>query len=106
VQGIAVKFKFESVYQQCGVKVLSFKGKPPAKRNAAVEKNNGEIMGFIDSDAIAERSWVNKAVHGFMFNKKAVVIGGPNLAPESSFLGNCQSYERHRHSPSCYVYVP
>lgn len=71
------------------VKILLRNGLPGAKRNFGIEQTKGEIIGFIDSDAIAEKDWIAKGVSHFISNKIAV-IGGPNLTPKDSpFISSC-----------------
>jgi len=55
---------------------------PGAKRNIGVDRSNGDVCAFIDSDAYPQPDWLGNAVK--YFDDPAVgAIGGPNLTPES-----------------------
>jgi len=60
--------------------------KPSRKRNMAIKKAKGEILAFIDSDAYPTRDWLKIALKYF---EKDIVggVGGPNLTPSDSSIG-------------------
>ena len=53
---------------------------PGSKRNVAMEGNEAEIFGFVDSDARAWPDWLAKGVPHFS-DSSVVIVGGPNLTP-------------------------
>jgi GT2 family glycosyltransferase len=50
-----------------------------AARNKGVEVSTGEILTFIDDDAIADEHWQEEIVRIFVNNGKVVAAGGPVL---------------------------
>ncbi|HOV21711.1 MAG TPA: glycosyltransferase [bacterium] len=58
---------------------------PGKKRNIGIEISEAEVYAFIDSDAIPERVWLEKA-YNYLKDEKIKIIGGPNLTPAESNL--------------------
>lgn len=56
---------------------------PGKKRNLGIEELECEVYAFIDSDAIPEDNWLEKA-YNYLKDEKVKIIGGPNLTPENS----------------------
>src|SRR3954467_4370833 len=50
---------------------------PATRRNRAVSEAAGEILAFIDDDAIADAGWLATAVAHFAAPARGVPIGGP-----------------------------
>ena len=61
-----------------GVKVV-YSGKKglAAARNKGVEESEGEIVAFIDDDAVADENWLYEIVKSFSGSSDAAVVGGP-----------------------------
>ncbi|HEX3578470.1 MAG TPA: glycosyltransferase [Thermoanaerobaculia bacterium] len=57
---------------------------PATRRNRAVSEAAGEILAFIDDDAIADTRWLATAVAYFDSHAEVLVLGGPDPAPEDS----------------------
>lgn len=53
---------------------------PGRKRNLAMDSNEAEIFGFVDSDARVHRDWLAKGLPHFDAASVAIV-GGPNITP-------------------------
>jgi len=55
------------------------------KRNIGAKKAEGELLFFIDDDAIPDKNWISKTVQLFE-ETKADVVAGPNIGfPDQSF---------------------
>lgn len=52
-----------------------------ASRNIAIDKATGDVMAFIDDDAIADPSWIEELVGVYDSNEDAIAAGG-RMAPE------------------------
>lgn len=75
-----------------GAKVLGSKGPPGRQRNKGISAAKGEIIGLIDSDCVAERSWIRRGVKHFI-SKKVAIVGGPNFTHEDDpFISHCSGY--------------
>ncbi|MCD6133879.1 MAG: glycosyltransferase [Deltaproteobacteria bacterium] len=61
-----------------GVKVV-YSGKKglAAARNKGIEESEGEIVAFIDDDAVADENWLYEIVKSFSGSSDAAVVGGP-----------------------------
>jgi len=57
---------------------------PATRRNRAVSEAAGEILAFIDDDAIADSGWLTTAVAYFDSHADVLVLGGPDPAPNDS----------------------
>src|SRR3954451_4417112 len=57
---------------------------PATRRNRAVSEAAGEILAFIDDDAIADTGWLATAVAYFDSHAKVLALGGPDPAPDDS----------------------
>ena len=60
-----------------------------AARNVGLEAATGEIVAYIDSDAIADQDWLSYLVTTFN-ESDFVAVGGPNLVPEDdNWIAKC-----------------
>ena len=61
------------------------KGDAAAGRNIGISHSSGEIIAFIDSDAVADSNWLANIKAGFDQIKDETIagIGGPGLIPKS-----------------------
>jgi GT2 family glycosyltransferase len=60
-----------------------------AARNTAIDAATGEIIAYIDDDAIPDPEWLARLASTFAAGRLAAV-GGPNvLPPESSWIAEC-----------------
>src|SRR5437763_8840401 len=57
---------------------------PATRRNRAVSEAQGEILAFIDDDAIADSGWLATAVAYFDAHAEVLALGGPDPAPDDS----------------------
>jgi glycosyltransferase involved in cell wall biosynthesis len=57
---------------------------PATRRNRAVSEARGEILAFIDDDAIADAAWLATAVAYLDAHAEVLAIGGPDPAPDDS----------------------
>jgi len=57
---------------------------PATRRNRAVSEAAGEILAFIDDDAIADAGWLATAVAYLDSHAEVLALGGPDPAPEDS----------------------
>jgi len=57
---------------------------PATRRNRAVSEAAGEILAFIDDDAIADSAWLATAVAYLDSHADVLVLGGPDPAPDDS----------------------
>jgi glycosyltransferase involved in cell wall biosynthesis len=60
-------------------------GLPAIKRNWAIERAEGEIIAFIDSDAYPAKDWLTLAVAQLQFHRVAAVCG-PGVLPYNAPL--------------------
>ena len=71
--------------QQTGVRnVVEINRNPATRRNRAVSEAGGEILAFIDDDAIAGSGWLANACHYLDQNPEVLALGGPDPAPADS----------------------
>lgn len=92
------------------IKYLAFGNKlPTEKRELAAKVATGDILAFIDDDAVPKTDWLNNAVRHFHIEKVAA-IGGPAVTPPNSSLREIASgavYESRLGSgPLFYHYIP
>jgi glycosyltransferase involved in cell wall biosynthesis len=59
---------------------------PATRRNRAVSVAAGEILAFIDDDAIAAPHWLANAVAFLDEHRDVVALGGPDPAPDDSSI--------------------
>jgi glycosyltransferase involved in cell wall biosynthesis len=59
---------------------------PAHRRNRAAEQAQGEILAFIDDDALAPEDWLKQAGSLFADRPEIACIGGSNIAPEDQGL--------------------
>jgi glycosyltransferase involved in cell wall biosynthesis len=57
---------------------------PATRRNRAASEAAGEILAFIDDDAIADVGWLATAVAYLDAHAEVLALGGPDPAPEDS----------------------
>jgi glycosyltransferase involved in cell wall biosynthesis len=57
---------------------------PATRRNRAVSEAGGEILAFIDDDAIADAGWLATAVAYLDAHPEVAALGGPDPAPADS----------------------
>lgn len=60
---------------------------PATRRNRAVSEANGEILAFIDDDAVADVGWLATAVAYLDAHPEVLALGGPDPAPPDSTRG-------------------
>jgi len=84
--------KTAAVAKKYGVKIVKSSGPPGRQRNDAIAAAKGQIIGFIDSDCVAEKSWISKGVSNFTDDNIAIV-GGPNFThPNDPFIAHATGY--------------
>jgi len=59
---------------------------PATRRNRAVSASSGEILAFIDDDAIADPHWLANAIDYLDQHPDVVALGGPDPAPDDSSI--------------------
>jgi glycosyltransferase involved in cell wall biosynthesis len=59
---------------------------PATRRNRAVSASEGEILAFIDDDAMADPSWLTAACGYLDAHPDVLAVGGPDPAPPGSPL--------------------
>jgi glycosyltransferase involved in cell wall biosynthesis len=64
--------------------VIESNRNPATRRNRAVSEARGEILAFIDDDAIADVAWLATAVAYLDAHAEVLAIGGPDPAPDDS----------------------
>lgn len=64
-------------------KIISGQVYPSEKRNIAVKGAKGDIIAFIDSDAMPRKDWLKNAVKVFE-DPQVAAVGGPNLIPRGA----------------------
>src|SRR5258708_35923197 len=57
---------------------------PATRRNRAVSASSGEILAFIDDDAVADRRWLATAAGWLDEHPDVLALGGPDPAPDDS----------------------
>lgn len=57
---------------------------PATRRNRAVSEARGEILAFIDDDAVADSGWLATAVAYLDAHPGVLALGGPDPAPRDS----------------------
>jgi glycosyltransferase involved in cell wall biosynthesis len=57
---------------------------PAIKRNIGVKEAKGELIAFIDDDAIAPVDWLEKGYNTLKDNSDFCGLGGPNLIPPNA----------------------
>ena len=71
-------------YKKSNYEVIIIKGtNVPENRNKGVKKSKGEIILFLDDDAIIEPDFLNKVDDFFKEHPKIDIAGGPQLTPKS-----------------------
>jgi glycosyltransferase involved in cell wall biosynthesis len=59
---------------------------PATRRNRAVSEAAGELLAFIDDDAMADPRWLATAVEYLDKRPEVLAIGGPDPAPDDSTI--------------------
>jgi glycosyltransferase involved in cell wall biosynthesis len=57
---------------------------PATRRNRAVSESSGEILAFIDDDAVADSGWLATAISFLDAHPDILALGGPDPAPHDS----------------------
>ncbi len=57
---------------------------PATRRNRAVSESTGEILAFIDDDALADSGWLATAISYLDAHPDILALGGPDPAPRDS----------------------
>ncbi len=77
-----------------GVKLLSEKKQGSyAARNTGIKESRGQIIAFTDPDCIASPDWLSKIEKAMSDPGIQIVIGGNQMADDSSFLSLLEDYE-------------
>jgi glycosyltransferase involved in cell wall biosynthesis len=70
---------------QTGVRnVIEGNRNPATRRNRAASEATGEILAFIDDDAVAADGWLATAVSYLDAHPAILILGGPDPAPDDS----------------------
>ncbi len=99
-------------YPKKDYEIIIKKGLNPSEnRNAGIKEAKGEILAFIDDDAILHKNILNNVTYRFGKHPEVDIIGGPQLTPRddkffakisgyvlASFLGTHQMRDRYRRS--------
>jgi glycosyltransferase involved in cell wall biosynthesis len=64
---------------------------PATRRNRAVSESTGEILAFIDDDAVAAPAWLATAVEYLDERPDVLALGGPDPAPPDSTVAELVS---------------
>lgn len=75
-------------YPRDQLEILVARGRQPAiQRNHAVRAARGEIIYFLDDDAVADPAALRRAITHFKDDPSVKMVGGPNLCPaDAPFL--------------------
>ncbi len=57
-------------------------------RNLGVKNSNGQIIAFIDDDAVADKNWLKELVKPYLENKNVAVVGGRIFVKETNRIHN------------------
>jgi GT2 family glycosyltransferase len=71
--------------------VVELNRNPATRRNRAVSVATGEILAFIDDDAVAAPGWLASAAAIFDAQPDVLAAGGPDPAPDDSTLAELVS---------------
>src|SRR5262245_17606984 len=64
---------------------------PATRRNRGVSVARGEILAFLDDDAVADPRWLATAVAWLDEHPQALALGGPDPAPPDSTIAELVS---------------
>src|SRR5688572_19240072 len=59
---------------------------PATRRNRAASEARGEILAFMDDDALAQRDWLAAACRYLDAHPQVLALGGPDPAPADSSM--------------------
>jgi len=83
VPSIQAAQKFD--YPKDRLEIIVARGRQPAiQRNRAVKEAQGELIYFLDDDAIAPPDNLKRGVGHFLKHPKAALLGGPNVCPKDA----------------------
>jgi len=68
---------------------------PATRRNRAVSEAKGEILAFIDDDAVADSGWLATAVAYLDAHPDVLALGGPDPAPPVPSAPCCVNKQHH-----------
>ncbi len=79
-----------------GFKVVNQKHKGlTASRNVGIKHSKGEIIAFVDDDAVVEKNWIKEMVSSFS-SSEIGAVGGKTIEyfdkPEENILWTCNKY--------------
>ncbi len=70
-------------YPKSEFHVVVVKGTNPSEnRNKGASKSKGEIIAFLDDDAVLDEDYLKNAEEFFEKNKEVDIVGGPQLTPK------------------------
>lgn len=70
-------------YPKSEFHVLVVRGRNPSEnRNKGASKARGEIIAFLDDDAVLDKDYLKNAEEFFEKHKEINIVGGPQLTPE------------------------
>ena len=73
------------LHGRAGVRnVVEANRNPATRRNRAVSVARGEVLAFIDDDAVADRQWLATACAYLDAHPDVLAVGGPDPAPPGS----------------------
>ena len=83
---------------------------PSQQRNQAVEKAQGDLILFLDNDSRPRSNWLEEAERAFTRMAGAVMVGGPNVTPDSDdffqHLFGCALASQFAHASMACRYRP
>ena len=77
-------FIFNSHFNDPRVKTMYAPHALNAKRNVALKEASGDILAFVDDDAVVCSTWIQAIRNGFSCEKVGIVTGPSLLAPEAT----------------------
>ncbi|MFH1210167.1 MAG: glycosyltransferase family 2 protein [archaeon] len=81
-------------YPRSDYEIIVKKGlNPSVNRNEGIKESKGEILAFLDDDAIVHRDLLKNAEEFLKNNKDIGIVGGPQLTPKSdNFFAKISGY--------------
>ncbi|MBI2109885.1 glycosyltransferase, partial [Candidatus Woesearchaeota archaeon] len=78
--------KIENKWKNKKIKIIVTGAvKPARKRNIGSRNSKGELLAFVDSDAVAREDWLENSLRYFK-DKNIGAAGGPNVIPKGANL--------------------